>query len=298
VKKCILPTLQIIASILIAQIALAQGDEMDRPATGCLINTLSENTQKFYFFPGGGYYGKHSPNAFTLTFCSYMEALLEDRFVLVSEPLSQHSVNNVAWGLWHGQKPLSNPRKNKKIRLAFDRIMSDTKGYDQINIISSSFGTALAAQLAIELVNYYKNAELLQPEINFVLGASMISKESLLFRELKKFQAKGLIKYVIYDELQDADDNVTGICGKSRLAAFYKALNATMVFGGNYMGQPSILNNHPNKGHIHLQRAQSTEKGKDFVRVTLIDYELAGPRVKARASEAQFNSEYPASIQP
>lgn len=175
--------------------------------------------------------------------------------------------------------------------LAFERILADTNQQaDQINIVSSSFGTVLASQLAIKLARFYEDKPA-QPEINLILGASMLEKDSKLFQELIKFQQEGSIVCIIHDELQDEGDNVNGMCGKSRLQAFANAFKIACVFGGNYLGQPSILNNHPNKGHIHLQRAQSVQKGKDFVEVSLIDYELGGPRIRERALEIMSQRE-------
>ena len=59
----------------------------------------------------------------------------------------------------------------------------------------------------------------------------------------------------------------------------------SFVVFGKYKGQPSILNNNPNTGHLHLQRAQSEEKAENFLVVTLIDYELAGQEIKVKAIE-------------
>lgn len=280
-KKCILFSFQVVASILFAQFAFAQVDEMDWSVPGFITDNLAEHPQVFYFFPGGGYYGRHSPNAFTHTFCSYMEALLENDFVVVTEPISRITAINVAWALWYGQKPLSRPQKNKKTRLAFERIMSEPHPKSgQINIIASSYGTTLAAQMAIAVADHYSNAGLEQPEINLIFGASMISKKSKLFRKLDELRAEGVIGLIVYDELQDHGDNVTGMCGSSRPQGIMNAWNIAFVMGGNYKGQPSILNNHPFEGHIHLQRAQSAEKGKDFVRIILVDYALAGPHIR------------------
>lgn len=285
-KKCILFAFQLVASILFAQFALAQGNETDRSVSGFITENLVENHQVFYFFPGGGYYGRHSPNTFTYTFCCYMEALLENEFVVVTEPISRITAGNVVWALWYGQKPLSQPQKNKKARLAFERIMSEPHPKNgQIIIISSSYGTTLAAQTAIAVADYYRQAGLEPPKINLFFGASMISKKSKLFRKLEELRAEGVIGLIVYDELQDVGDNVTGMCGNSKLGAFLKAFEMAWVFVENYQGQPSILNNHPYHGHIHHQRAQSIDKGKEFVSVILIDYEMSGPKIRERATE-------------
>jgi hypothetical protein len=284
-KKCIHKFCLFLTFFLFHQFALAQVDEEVESCYETTTETTSFYTQKFYFIPGGGYYGRHAPNTFTVTMCSYLEGLLGADFKIIEEPISKLAVTNVVWALFYGQQPIRQPEKNRKVMLAFKRIIADTLNQGgQINIIASSFGTVLASQLAIKLARFYESAAV-QPEINLILGASMLSKGSKLFQELLKFQQEGSITCIIHDELQDPDDNVNGMCGKSRLQAFANAFKITCVFGGNYLGQPSILNNHPYKGHIHLQSAQSVQKGKDFVVVSLIDYELAGPKVSERAKE-------------
>jgi hypothetical protein len=286
-KKCIHTFCLLLTFLLPHQFALSQVDEVVGPHFFTAMKTTANSIQRFYYIPGAYYYGKQAPNIFNITLCSYLEGLLGNDFKIIDEPLSQLPLANVGWALLHGQQPVRHPDKNRKVRLAFNRIIiDDTTGQtDQITIISSSFGSVLASQLAIKLARHYES-EAFQPEINLIFGASMVNKDSALFQELIKLQQKGLINYIVYDELQDPGDNVTGMCGKSMLQAFSNAFRMTCVFGGNYLGQPSILNNHPYKGHIHWQRAQSAKKGKDYVQLLLIDKELAGPQVKERALEA------------
>jgi hypothetical protein len=290
-KKCIHTFCLLLTFLLPHQFALSQVDEVVEPYFLPAMENNAISIQSFYFIPGGGYYGRHAPNTFTVTISSYLEGLLGADFKIIEEPISKLAVSNVVWALFHGQQPIRNPEKNRKVSLAFNKIIADkTNQAGQINIIASSFGSVLASQVAIKLARHYES-DPFQPEINLIFGASMVNKESALFQELKKLQQKGLINKIVYDELQDPGDNVTGMCGKSKVQAFSNTFRITFVFGGNYLGQPSILNNHPYKGHIHLQRAQSMDKGKEFVRVILIDYELAGPQVKERAMEILSQSE-------
>lgn len=257
-------------------------------------------SQVFYFIPGAAYFSNHPPNIFSTTMCSYLCGLLEEDFKVIQEPLSKNSFSNVCWALYYGQYPIRNPERNHKVVVAFNRILSDTLNQpDEITIISSSFGTVLASQLVLQVFRHYQYQPS-QPKVNLILGASMVCRESPLFRELLKLREEGFISLIVYDELQDEGDNVTGMCGKTRVEAFANALKITFVLDRNHRGQPSILHSHPTKGHIHWKRAQSVKKGRDFVRVILIDHELAGPNVRERAREVLSQAEtiYPVSSSP
>jgi hypothetical protein len=240
----------------------------------------------FFFIPGGAYHGKYSPNAFTRTYCGLMNELFDENFTIIDEPVSKSSISNVAWALSKGQKPMRKPEKNKKTGIAFRSIMEGL--HDEttdINIVSSSFGTALTAQVGIMLADFFNNSGKERPDINLVMGASMVSKASKLYSKLEELRDEGIITTIVYDELQDPGDSVTGMCGKSRVGAFTRGLRMSFVIFGKYKGQPSILNNNPQTGHLHLQRAQSEEKAEKFLEVTLIDYALAGQEIKEKAME-------------
>jgi hypothetical protein len=223
------------------------------------VSALKETEKhSFFFIPGGGYFGRHSPNTFTKCYCGYMEELLGDDFTIIEKPVSKSSFVNVVWALSNGQRPLRKPEKNKKVIVAFSSIMEGLNDETtDINNISSSFGTVLTAQVGIYLSEYFSLNGGQHPAINLAMGASMISKESKLFMKLEELRDKGFITYIIYDELQDPGDSVTGMCGKSKIGAYLRGLRMSIVVFGKYMGQPSILNNNPKTGHIHLQRAQS-----------------------------------------
>lgn len=274
----ILPPLPVISFFFILLLA--------NPYTRSVSAQEDSLIHSFFFIPGGAYYGKHSPNAFTSTYCGFMTELLGEDFRIIDKPVSKASISNVAWALSRGQKPMRKPEKNKRTMIALGSIMEalhdETK---DITIVSSSFGTALTAQVGIILADYYSHKAGNKPGINLVLGASMVSRESKLFRRLEELKDAGMITTIIYDELQDEGDTVTGMCGKSRIGAFARGLRMSFVIFGKYKGQPSILNNNPKTGHLHLQRAQSTEKAESFLIVTLIDYELAGQEKRDKAIE-------------
>lgn len=238
----------------------------------------------FFFIPGGAYHGKNSPNAFTQTYCNTMSDLLGEGFTIIDEAVSRSSVSNVAWALSRGQKPMRKPEHDKKTVIAFRSIIEALhEETSDINIVSSSFGTALTAQVGIMLAEFFNNPGSERPDINLVLGASMVSKDSKLYHKLEELRNEGMLTTLIYDELQDLGDSVTGMCGKSRVGAFARGLRMSFVIFGKYKGQPSILNNNPQTGHLHLQRAQSEEKARMFLEVTLVDYALAGEEMKEKA---------------
>ena len=244
------------------------------------------NIHSFFFIPGGAYHGKNSPNEFTRTYCGMMNELLGDDFKIIDEAVSKSSIRNVAWALSRGQKPMRKPEKDEKTMIAFMSIMGALhEETSDINIVSSSFGTALTAQVGIMLADFFITTGKQNPEINLVMGASMVSRDSKLYHKLEELRIEGRLNTLIYDELQDPGDNVTGMCGKSRVAAFAKGLRMSFVIFGKYQGQPSILNNNPQTGHLHLQRAQSGEKAEKFLEVTLIDYALAGDELRGKAME-------------
>ena len=244
------------------------------------------NIHSFFFIPGGAYHGKNSPNEFTRTYCGMMNELLGDDFKIIDEAVSKSSIRNVAWALSRGQKPMRKPEKDEKTMIAFISIMGALhEETSDINIVSSSFGTALTAQVGIMLADFFIRSGKQKPEINLVMGASMVSRESKLYHKLEELRNEGSLNTLIYDELQDPGDNVTGMCGNSRVAAFAKGLRMSFVIFGKYQGQPSILNNNPQTGHLHLQRAQSGEKAEKFLEVTLVEYAMAGEEIREKAME-------------
>jgi hypothetical protein len=252
----------------------------------------------FFFMPGGGYHGKHSPNAFTRTYCGFMKDLFGYDITIVDKPVSKASKSNIVWALNSWQKPMRKPERNKKTVIAcrsiIDALHDETT---DITIVSSSFGTVLAAQVGIMLADYLINTGKERPDVNLVMGASMVSKESKLYCKLGELRNEGKINRIIYDELQDPGDSATGICGKSRMGAYARGLRMSFVIFGKYKGQPSILNNNPNTGHLHLKRAQSVEKAENFLKVTLVEYGLAGQEIKEKAVEMLKKQEFEDTIQ-
>lgn len=283
-KKCFLIFCLSFAIFSPLQFAFSQnggGAEAIQPS---LSEIITKSNHKYYFFPGSGNFGGNEPNVFTLTFCMYMEELLGEDFLVVAEALSHKHLINIAWALWNGQRPLNNPKLDTRTRKTFERIATDPHDLpDTITIVSSSFGTVIAAQVGIYLANHCRENGRFHQKIDIIFGASMLSKDSDLFLELEALQKEGMVRHIVYNELQDPGDNVTGMCSNSRLSAFVNAFEIACIFGGTHRGQPSILKDDPNNGHIHLQRAQSVDKAREFVRVIFIDHELARPEIREKA---------------
>ena len=240
-----------------------------------------------WYIPGANFGIQGDTNLFTKTYCRQMREIMESKFVLLHCSDKKHSVNNVLWALWHAQYPLRNPAHDSRIRNALKTLASDTLNWkSHISLVSSSYGTVVAAQLALYLVNNRQKLGLGTEPVNVVFGASMLSEKSRLFKELERLKNDNQIGCIVYDELQFPGDNVTGMCGRSRLHAITEVCRIAFPVFGTYKGQPSILNKDPLTGHIHRKREISANQVNDYISIPLIDYELAGPWFKIRAAES------------
>jgi hypothetical protein len=213
-----------------------------------------------------------------------MREIMESGFLILHDTKKAGSVNNVFWALWHAQYPLKNPEHDKRIAGSINWLVScSLSRKSEITLVSSSYGTVVAAQLALYLVKNRERLGLSPEPLNLVFASSMISKESRLFNELEALKSKKLIGAIVYDDLQYPGDNVTGMCGKTRLQAIREVRRIAFPLAGTYKGQPSILNKDPLNGHVHRKRELSTDKVNDYIAKPLVDHELAGPYYRARA---------------
>jgi hypothetical protein len=213
-----------------------------------------------------------------------MRDIMGPKFMSVRCMANPYSSGNVLWALWNGQYPLRRPDHDRRIRNSFGYLGIDSLvRTSHITVISSSFGSVLAAQLALYMVNNRDKLGLGPEPVNLVFGSSMLSKDSPLFRQLETMQARHEIGCILYDELQYPGDNVTGMCGKTRFHAVTEVFRIAFPITGTYKGQPSIFNRDPESGHIHRIRESSADKVTEYIAVSLIDHELAGPYFKARA---------------
>jgi len=240
-------------------------------------------TNKFFFFAGGEYREAEN-NAFTTNFIGYFRDILDDRFSIIQGIYHPRPLANVMWALNHARQPAKFPEKNRIITASLHQILGDpaTNGA-RVSLVSSSYGSVVAAQTACYLAETQLRDKLLSFPFNLALGASMVSKQSDLYRKLSYYQEIGIIGTIIYDELQDAGDNSMGIGSTTRWDAYTRALGICFPFLTTRYSGPSFLNQHPVTGHIHRVRSKSEQKAKDFLQTILIDFALGGEEVKRLA---------------
>ena len=244
------------------------------------------NNYKIYFFAGAET-GKNRFNVFTGSFIKLMTEIFHDDFVLINEINFRWPVMNVFWALNNAQKPVSKPENNIIINSALRQITGALLSPGtQIVIISSSSGSVMAAQVACLLAQKNTSLEYCEKPFHLVLGASMISPESDLFRQLNKYQKEGAIGVILHDEIQDIGDSSAGVGGLSRGEAYSNAFGLMFPFLSRKFKRPSFLNTDPIRGHIHRKRSKTVQKAIDYVRIILIDHILAGEFYKEKAITA------------
>jgi len=238
---------------------------------------------RFFFFAGGEYREGHN-NAFTVNFFQYLNDIFGPRFSVIKGIYHPWPMMNVIWALNRAQEPEKFPLQNRIISSSLDQIIADPHtATSQVTLLSSSYGSVVAAQAACYLAEQYQKGNQLSRPFNVALGTSLISNKSGLFLKLKQFEEMGFINCIIYDELQDAGDNSQGIGGRTRFEAYTNSLGISFPFLTRKFNGPSFLNNNPVSGHLHRVRAQSAQKAKDFIGTLLIDYQLGGEEAKIRA---------------
>lgn len=243
-------------------------------------------TPVVYHFPGAVYAEKNGVNLLTDSIVAGMREIVGEDNVFLIGSAHHRSFANVSWALRKGQKPVRNPGRDARIRSAYQFITNTPDFYRKDLILTStSYGSVVAAQTTILFLQRMKEAGISVHPVNLVLGYSMLSKSSRLFRRLEELQAEGRVGMIIYDELQDPDDNVTGMCKNKRLAAFVQAFRMACICGGTYQEQPSILNCDPETGHIHRQHENSSECAGKYLSVVFVEKEIAGREIMRKAQE-------------
>lgn len=264
------------------------GNTQDGPLAAFSPDSLFEkeklNPHLVWYIPGANVGSRGDTNLFTLTYCHRMREIMASKFLVLPGAKHSFSASNVMWALWHAQHPLRNPARDKRIRNCLVMLASDSiHNKSNVTLVSSSFGSVVAAQLALYLINNPQSSIAGPEPINLVFGCSMLSKESQLFRELEKAKMENKIGSIVYDELQYPGDNVTGMCGTTRLHAITEVCRIAFPFIGRYRGQPSILNKDPMTGHIHRKREITADKANDYILTSLVDHSLAGDYFRTRA---------------
>lgn len=245
--------------------------------------TSIKDKYKVFFFAGGET-ADNKFNIFTGSFIRLMNQIFGNDFELIRGIYFRSPIMNVIWALNNAQKPIIHP-ENQKITIAAyiqiggARLSPDT----QVIITASSSGSIVAAQTACYLAQKNKSDNLFKKPFHLVLGASMIALESDLFRQLTYYQKEGAIGIILHDEVQDEGDSSVGVGGLSRGEAYRNAFGLIFPYFSRKFSRPSFLNVHPEKGHIHRKRSKTVQKAIDYVRIILIEHNLAGEFYKGKA---------------
>ncbi len=239
----------------------------------------------FWFFAGGETRDDRF-NVFTGSFIRLMKEILGNEFDFIRGVYFKTNLRNVAWALNNSQKPIKDPGQNRMIDTALKQILSN--GYSpekQLVIVSSSSGSVVAAQTACYLAEKNRDKLLFRKPFHLALGASMMSADSRLFRQLEMYRKKGQLGMLIYDDLQDEGDNSKGVGGNSRISAWINAAGLIMPWLSWKFKGPSFLNIDPVKGHLHRRRSQTVVKALDFIDVLLVKNNLAGDFYREKAKK-------------
>jgi len=238
---------------------------------------------KVWFFAGGETKDDKF-NIFTGSFIRLMKELFGNDFDYIRGIFHSTPMMDVIWALNNAQKPATGKRDEKKSVTAFRQIISGKPDPEtQIIITSSSSGSVVAAQSACYLARMNSERQYFRKPFHLILGASMISPEAELFRQLLKYQNDGLIGTILHDEVQDEGDNSFGVGGTTRTEAYKNAFRLMVPYFSEQSKVPSFLNTNPETGHIHRRRSQSVQKAYDYINIILIKNNLAGEYYKEAA---------------
>jgi len=242
-----------------------------------------KNEYKVLFFAGAETRNDKF-NIFTGSFIRLMNQILEDDFEFIRGIYYNASMLNVIWALNNAQKPITDPENEKITSAAFTQIISAGLAPDtQLIITSSSSGSIVAAQTACYLAYKNRNNIYFHKPFHLVLGASMISEQSRLYRQLLHYQKEGTIGIIIHNEVQDEGDTSAGVGGTTRMEAYTNAFGLMFPWFSNKFSGPSFLNTDPVKGHIHRKRSKTVQKALDYLDVILVKHKLAGTHYCDRA---------------
>ena len=242
-----------------------------------------------WFFAGGETRDDRF-NIFTGSFIKFMKQILKDDFDFIRGVYFKSTIMNVIWALNNAQKPFADPKNKKITSAAFNQIISSGLSPDtQLVITSSSTGSIVAAQTACYLAQMNRNNTYFNKPFHLVLGASMISSESDLFRQLIHYQQEGVIGTILHDEIQDEGDSSAGVGGVTRREAYKNAFGLMFPIFSKKFKSPSFLNAHPENGHIHRKRSKTVQKALDYIDMILIRHKLAGDHYAGKAADTMEN---------
>lgn len=231
---------------------------------------------KVWFFAGGETRDDRF-NIFTGSFIRLMNEIMEEDFEFIKGIYFRYPMMNVLWALNNAQRPIADLENEKVFMTAFRQIIdAGLSPETQLIITSSSSGSIVAAQTACYLAQKNRNNIYFRKPFHLVLGASMISPESTLFKQLLTYQKEGTIGKILHDEVQDEGDSSMGVGGTSRFQAYRNAFGLMFPFLTVKYHGPSFLNTNPVTGHIHRRRSQTVQKAIDYINIILIKNKLAG----------------------
>ena len=250
----------------------------------------SNSKYKVWFFAGGET-RDNSFNVFTGSYIRLMNKIMHDDFDFIRGIYFKLPMMNVLWALNNAQKPVRNHKEEKIIVAAFSQIVNSGLSPDtQIIITSSSSGSVVAAQTACYLAGKNRNNLYIRKPFHLVLGASMISHRSELYKRLIQYQNDGIIGTILHEEVQDEGDTSAGVGGTSRFEAYRNAFGLMFPFISKRFNGPSFLNTHHEKGHIHRKRSKTVAKALDYIDIILVKNKLAGEQYKLIAEAIMKNS--------
>jgi hypothetical protein len=239
---------------------------------------------KVWFFAGGETRDDRF-NIFTGSFIRLMKKIMKDDFGFIKGIYYKSPMMNVVWALNNAQKPITKPENEKIFMAAFRQIIeAGLSPETQLVLTSSSSGSIVAAQTACFLAQKNRNNVYFRKPFHLVLGASMLSSRSDLYKQLIQYQREGTIGIILHDEVQDEGDTSMGVGGKTRMEAYGNAFGLMFPFFSRKFKGPSFLNTNPETGHIHRRRSKTVQKAIDYIDIILIKYKLAGEHYKEVAA--------------
>jgi hypothetical protein len=248
-----------------------------------IIQDNINNKYMVWFFAGGETRNDRF-NIFTGSFIRLMKEIMQDDFDFIRGIYFKFPMMNVIWALNNAQKPIRNYEDEKIIMAGFMQIVNSGLSADtQVVLTSSSSGSVVAAQTACYLAQKNRNQLYFKRPFHLVLGASMISEDSELYKQLIQYQKEGLIGTVLHEEVQDEGDTSAGVGGTTRLEAYRNAFGLMFPLISRRFKSPSFLNAHPEKGHIHRKRSKTVLKALDYIDIILVRHILAGEHYKKNA---------------
>ena len=243
------------------------------------------NKYKVWFFAGGETRDDRF-NIFTGSYIRLMTKILGNDFEFIRGIYFKYPMMNIIWALNNAQKPIAYNENEKIFMTAFSQIVNAGLSPDtQLIITSSSSGSIVAAQTACYLAQKNRNNIYFRKPFHLVLGASMLSTRSDLYKQLIHYQKEGTIGIILHNEVQDEGDSSAGVGGMSRLEAFTNAFGLMFPILSRKFRGPSFLNTNPVTGHIHRRRSKTVQKAIDYINIILIQHKLAGDYYMEKAQE-------------